>query len=71
MTTFVKQMNSALNDLLKKDKNVLIGGQLIKYGVAGLTSGLYKNIQNNLLLILFQKSLMNSSAMGLALAESE
>ena len=42
MTTFVKQMNSALNDLLKKDKNVLIGGQLIKYGVAGLTSGLYK-----------------------------
>ena len=32
MTTFVKQMNSALNDLLKKDSNVLIGGQT---GISG------------------------------------
>ncbi len=68
MTTFVKQMNSALNDLLKKDSNVLIGGQLVKHGVAGLTSGLYRKYPKQFITYPVSESLMNSSAMGLALA---
>ena len=41
MTTFVKNMNKALSELLK-NKDVLVGGQLIRYGVAGITTGLFK-----------------------------
>lgn len=67
MTTFVKKINSALNELLK-NKDVLIGGQLIKYGVAGLTTGLFKKYPKQFITYPVSESLMNSSAMGLALA---
>jgi len=67
MSTFVKKMNKALDHLLK-NKNVLVGGQLVKYGVAGLTSGLAKKYPKQFITYPVSESLMNSSAMGLALA---
>jgi pyruvate/2-oxoglutarate/acetoin dehydrogenase E1 component len=68
MKTFAKQINTALEELLLSNKNVLLGGQLIKYGFAGLTEGLYKKYPNQFITYSVSESLMNSSALGLALA---
>ena len=67
MTTFVKNMNKALSELLK-NKDVLIGGQLIRYGVAGITTGLFKKYPKQFITYPVSESLMNSSCLGLALA---
>ena len=67
MTTFVKNMNKALSELLQ-NKDVLVGGQLIRYGVAGLTTGLFKKYPKQFITYPVSESLMNSSCLGLALA---
>lgn len=65
--TFAEAINLALLESLV-DPNVVIGGQLIRYGVAGLTKGLYEKYQDQFITYSVSESLMNSSAMGLALA---
>jgi pyruvate/2-oxoglutarate/acetoin dehydrogenase E1 component len=71
MKTFSSEINRALDECLKKDKNVLLGGQLIKYGFAGLTEGLYKKYPKQFITYTVSESLMNSSALGLALANKK
>lgn len=60
--------NKELDKLMKDDPNVVVGGQLIKYGVAGLTTGLWEKYKDRFITYSVSESLMNSSAMGLALA---
>lgn len=66
--TFSGEINRALRESLEEDKNVLICGQLVKYGVAGMTTGLYSKYPDQFVTYSVSESLMNSSAMGLALA---
>ena len=68
METFAQKINRTLEKCLAEDENLLIGGQLVRYGVAGLTTGLYEKYQNQFITYSVSESLMNSSAMGLALA---
>lgn len=65
--SFAGQINRALSEALE-DPDVLIGGQLVKYGVAGLTTGLYEGHEKQFITYSVSESLMNSSALGLALA---
>ena len=66
--TFAKSINAALSEALSESRDVVIGGQLVKYGVAGLTTGLFDNYEDQFITYSVSESLMNSSAMGLALA---
>ena len=66
--TFASKINLALRESLTENKNVVVGGQLVKYGVAGLTSGLFEDFESQMITYSVSESLMNSSAMGLALA---
>lgn len=66
--TFAQEINLTLENAIKTDPNVLVGGQLVKYGVAGLTKGLFEKYPQNLITYPVSESLMNSSAMGLALS---
>lgn len=66
--TFASEINLALSELLNEDSNVVVGGQLVRYGVAGLTTGLFAKFPSQLITYSVSESLMNSSAMGLALA---
>jgi acetoin:2,6-dichlorophenolindophenol oxidoreductase subunit beta len=65
--TFAGQINLALTEAMQ-DPSVVLGGQLIKYGFAGLTTGLYEKYPERFITYSVSESLMNSSAMGLALA---
>jgi pyruvate/2-oxoglutarate/acetoin dehydrogenase E1 component len=65
--TFAGSINRALDECLK-NPDVLVGGQLVKYGVAGLTTGLYAKYPNQFITYSVSESLMNSATMGLALA---
>lgn len=65
--TFAGEINRALGECLE-DPNVVFGGQLIRYGFAGLTTGLYEKHPDRFITYSVSESLMNSSAMGLALA---
>lgn len=65
--TFATEINRALDEALQ-DSNVVVGGQLVRYGVAGLTKGLYEKYSQQFITYSVSESLMNSSAMGLALA---
>jgi pyruvate/2-oxoglutarate/acetoin dehydrogenase E1 component len=51
-----------------EDPSVVLGGQLIKHGFAGLTTGLYNKYPDRFITYSVSEELMNSSAMGLALA---
>jgi len=66
--TFAQEINRAIETAIQLDSNVIVGGQLVKYGVAGLTTGLYEKYTENFITYPVSESLMNSSAMGLALA---
>lgn len=66
--TFASEINRALDESLAQDPNVLIGGQLVKYGVAGMTTGLYDKYPKQFVTYSVSESLMNSAAMGLAMA---
>lgn len=65
--TFATEINRALDEALQ-NPDVVIGGQLVRYGVAGLTKGLYEKYSRQFITYSVSESLMNSSAMGLALA---
>jgi pyruvate/2-oxoglutarate/acetoin dehydrogenase E1 component len=66
--TFAEEINRALETAIIRDPNVVVGGQLVRYGVAGLTKGLFEKYEQNFITYPVSESLMNSSAMGLALA---
>jgi pyruvate/2-oxoglutarate/acetoin dehydrogenase E1 component len=66
--TFAGEINAAFEVALELDQNVVIGGQMPRYGVAGLTTGLYEKYPQQFITYSVSESLMNSSAMGLALA---
>lgn len=66
--TFAAEINRALAESLEEHPNLVFGGQLIKYGFAGLTTGLYDKYPDRFITYSVSEELMNSSAMGLALA---
>jgi pyruvate/2-oxoglutarate/acetoin dehydrogenase E1 component len=66
--SFAQEIHSAIEAAIKRDSNVVVGGQLVRYGVAGLTTGLYDKYPENFITFPVSESLMNSSSMGLALA---
>jgi len=66
--TFAAGINKVLGETLASNPNFVMGGQLIKYGFAGLTTGLYEKYPNRFIGYSVSEELMNSSAMGLALA---
>jgi pyruvate/2-oxoglutarate/acetoin dehydrogenase E1 component len=66
--TFAAEINKVLGETLASNPNFVMGGQLIKYGFAGLTTGLYEKYPDRFIGYSVSEELMNSSAMGLALA---
>lgn len=66
--TFAGEINRAIRECLEEDESVVVGGQLVRYGVAGLTTGLYERFRDRFITYSVSESLMTSSAMGLALA---
>lgn len=66
--TFAGEINRVLREAMEADPNVVMGGQLIRYGFAGLTTGLYEKYPERFITYSVSEELMNSSAMGLALA---
>src|SRR3990167_6643154 len=66
--TFAAGINKVLGETLASNPNFVMGGQLIKYGFAGLTTGLYEKYPNRFIGYSVSEELMNGSAMGLALA---
>lgn len=66
--TFAGEINRTLSELMAEDKSIVMGGQLIKHGFAGLTTGLYEKYPERFITYSVSEELMNSSAMGLALA---
>jgi len=66
--TFAQEINSAIEEAIQRDPDVLVGGQLVRYGVAGLTTGLFDKYPDRFITYPVSESLMNSASMGLALA---
>src|SRR5579859_8187936 len=66
--TFAGNINAELHAALDRHPNLVLGGQLIKYGFAGLTTGIYDKYPERFITYPVCEELMNSSAMGLALA---
>lgn len=66
--TFAGEINKTLHEALEKYPNLVLGGQLIKHGFAGLTTGIYEKYPDRFITYSVSEELMNSSAMGLALA---
>lgn len=66
--TFAGEINRTLTEAMAVDESIVLGGQLIKYGFAGLTTGLYERYPERFITYSVSEELMNSSAMGLALA---
>jgi pyruvate/2-oxoglutarate/acetoin dehydrogenase E1 component len=66
--SFAGQINRALAESLEQEPSVVLGGQLIRYGFAGCTTGLYEKYPRQFITYSVSEDLMNSSAMGLALA---
>ena len=66
--TFAGEINRTLHESLERYPNLVLGGQLIKHGFAGLTTGIYEKYPERFITYSVSEELMNSSAMGLALA---
>lgn len=66
--TFAGRINTTLTEMMEADSSIVLGGQLIRYGFAGLTTGLYEKYPERFITYSVSEELMNSSAMGLALA---
>lgn len=65
--TLLESLNAALFTALGFPR-VLVCGQLVKYGLGGLTTGLVERYPNRVVTYPVCENLMNASAMGLALA---
>ena len=66
--TFLESMNAALAEALAANRRVLVLGQLVKYGLGGLTTGLAARYPKQVVTYPVCENLMNASAMGLSLA---
>ena len=66
--SFASETRRALTECMAADPSVVLGGQLIKYGYAGVTTGLYEKYPERFITYSVSEELMNGSAMGLALA---
>lgn len=66
--TFAGNIHAVLERSLERHPNLVLGGQLIRFGFAGLTTGLYEKYPERFITYSVSEELMNSSAMGLALA---
>lgn len=64
---FPEAVNKALDEALQDERSVLCG-QLVNYGHSALTRGLEKKYPAQVVTYPVAENLMNSSAMGLALA---
>jgi acetoin:2,6-dichlorophenolindophenol oxidoreductase subunit beta len=64
---FLSAMHQALAEALE-DPKVLLCGQLVKYGLGGLTEGLHERFPRQVITFPVAENLMNGAAMGLALA---
>jgi pyruvate/2-oxoglutarate/acetoin dehydrogenase E1 component len=67
---YIQSARAALDEMLARDKHALVCGQLVRWGTAGLTEGLYEKYPEQVITYPVSESLMNASAMGLALAGS-
>jgi acetoin:2,6-dichlorophenolindophenol oxidoreductase subunit beta len=65
--TFLQAINAALLEALA-DRTVLVLGQLVKYGLGGLTTGCAERYPDQIVTMPVAENLMNGAAMGLALA---
>lgn len=65
--TFLEAMHAALTEALE-DASVLVCGQLVKYGLGGLTTGLTDRYPKQVITYPTCENLLNASAMGLSLA---
>jgi len=63
----LEAVRSGLQDALA-DPSVLVLGQLVKYGLGGLTTGLYESHPSQVLTFPVSENLMHGAAFGLALA---
>lgn len=68
MSTLLEAMREALGDALEDGPNVMLLGQLVRYGLGGLTTGLASRYGDRVLTFPVCEGLMNAAAMGLALA---
>jgi pyruvate/2-oxoglutarate/acetoin dehydrogenase E1 component len=66
--SFASETRRALAECMAADPSVVLGGQLIRYGYAGITTGLYEKYPERFITYSVSEDLMNGSAMGLALA---
>ena len=66
--TYVESINKALDEMLASDPRSLVCGQLVKWGCAGVTNGLFEKYPKQVITYPVSEALMNASAMGLALA---
>lgn len=66
--TFAGEISKVLMETMEADPSIVIGGQLVKYGFGGMTAGLYEKYPDRFITYSVSEELMNSSAMGLALA---
>lgn len=66
--TFAGEINRVLDEHMASNLNMVIGGQLVRFGFAGVTTGLFQKYPERFISYSVSESLMNSSAMGLALA---
>src|SRR3990167_8133492 len=66
--TFAGEIHRTLSEAMAADPSIVLGGQLIRFGFAGLTTGLYEQYPERFITYSVSEELMNSSAMGLALA---
>lgn len=65
--SFLRSVNAALSEALK-DRKVVLMGQLVKYGLAGLTTGLHDRYQDRVITMPVAENLMHGAAFGMALA---
>lgn len=65
--TFVEAVRAGLAEALE-DRSVLVLGQLVKYGLGGVTTGLYDARPKQVLTMPVAENLMHGAAFGLALA---
>lgn len=65
--TFLEAFNRSLLRAIK-DPSVVVLGQLVKYGLAGMTAGVYERAPGRVLTFPVCENAMHGAAMGLALA---
>lgn len=65
--TFLEAVRWGLDEALE-DSSVVLLGQLVKYGLGGMTQGLHERHQSRVLTMPVAENLMHGAAMGMALA---